>query len=246
MRAMPTAIVTGSGGLVGSESVRYFIEAGYDVIGLDNDMRAQFFGPTASTRRMTDSLVDTYPEFHPLDLDIRSADEIDAVVARHAAELSLLSIPRRSHRTTGQRRIRRPISPSTPMARSICSQAARRHAPDATFIFMSTNKVYGDTPNRLPLIERATRLELPEDHRWSAAIDTTMSIDPSHAFAVRGVQGGGRPARPGVRPLLRDADRLLPRRLPDRTQPCRRTAAWLPHLPDAVHGDRRPVHDLRL
>jgi CDP-paratose 2-epimerase len=177
MRLMPTAIVTGSGGLVGSESVRYFIEAGYDVIGLDNDMRAQFFGPTASTRRMTDSLVDRYPEFHPLDLDIRSADEIDAVVARHAAELSLLvhTAAQPSHDWAASD----PATDFTVNANGTLNllQAVRRHTPDATFVNMSTNKVYGDTPNRLPLIDAGDRLELPDDHRWWAGIDTTMSID---------------------------------------------------------------------
>jgi CDP-paratose 2-epimerase len=177
MRRMPTAIVTGSGGLVGSESVRYFVEAGYDVIGLDNDMRAEFFGPAASTRRMTESLTDRYPEFHPLDMDIRSADEVDALVAGHAAGLSLLvhTAAQPSHDWAASD----PVTDFTVNANGTLNllQAVRRHAPDATFVNMSTNKVYGDTPNRLPLIDAGERLELPEDHRWWEGIDTTMSID---------------------------------------------------------------------
>jgi CDP-paratose 2-epimerase len=179
MRLMPTAIVTGSGGLVGSESVRYFVEAGYDVIGLDNDMRAQFFGPAASTRRMTDSLTDRYPEFHPLGIDIRSIDEVDAVVARHADKLSLLihTAAQPSHDWAASD----PVTDFTVNANGTLNllQAGRRHAPDATFVNMSTNKVYGDTPNRLPLLDAGDRLELPDDHRWWAGIDTTMSIDSS-------------------------------------------------------------------
>ena len=87
---MPTAIITGSGGLVGSESVKHFVEAGYDVIGLDNDMRSRFFGPAASTRPVSDSLDVRFDTFHALDLDIRDADGVDAIFARHSRQLSLI------------------------------------------------------------------------------------------------------------------------------------------------------------
>ncbi len=86
---MPTAIVTGSGGLIGSESVRHFVEAGFDVIGLENDMRAQFFGPTASTRsRSPSGLPSSTPTFRSLDIDIRDADAVDRVFAEHGATSS--------------------------------------------------------------------------------------------------------------------------------------------------------------
>src|SRR5687767_1512962 len=87
---MATAIITGSGGLVGSESVRHFVEAGYDVIGLDNDMRAQFFGPDATTRRLTETLTERYAEFRALDLDIRDSERIDGIFAEHARQLTLV------------------------------------------------------------------------------------------------------------------------------------------------------------
>lgn len=86
---MSTAIVTGSGGLIGSESVKYFVEAGYDVIGIENDMRARFFGPGASTRRVSEELVERYPEFRWLDLDIRDSDAVSRVFAT-ATELELI------------------------------------------------------------------------------------------------------------------------------------------------------------
>jgi CDP-paratose 2-epimerase len=176
---MPTAIVTGSGGLVGSESVRHFVEAGYDVIGLDNDMRAEFFGPDASTQRVTDALVERYPEFHALDLDIRDADGVQRVFAEQAKQLSLVihTAAQPSHDWAASD----PPTDFTVNAGGTLNllEAARRHAPDATFVNMSTNKVYGDLPNSLPLIELDTRLELPDDHRWHRGIDTSMSIDRS-------------------------------------------------------------------
>jgi len=73
------ALVTGSGGLVGSDSVRYLVEAGWDVVGLENDMRASFFGPDASTSRTTGGLVTAYPEFRSLELDVRDADGVNRV-----------------------------------------------------------------------------------------------------------------------------------------------------------------------
>jgi CDP-paratose 2-epimerase len=176
---MPIAIVTGSGGLIGSESVRHFVEAGYDVIGLENDMRREFFGDSASTQAVTERLRRTHPEFHSLELDIRDAAGVEAVFARHAAEIDLV--------------VHTAAQPSHDWAASAPQvdfgvnangtlnllEATRRHAPDASFVFTSTNKVYGDTPNRLPLVELGTRLELEPDHPYYGGIDTSMSIDAS-------------------------------------------------------------------
>ena len=84
------AIVTGSGGLIGSESVAHFVKAGFDVIGLENDMRARFFGPDASTRPVTERLVASYPEFRSLDVDIRDTDAVERVFAEHGAQIELV------------------------------------------------------------------------------------------------------------------------------------------------------------
>src|ERR1039458_5097827 len=85
---MRTVIVTGSGGLIGSESVAHFVEAGFDVVGLENDMRAAFFGPDASTAHTTDVLADRYPEqFRTLEIDIRDAEGVQRVFAKHASEI---------------------------------------------------------------------------------------------------------------------------------------------------------------
>ena len=177
---MPTAIVTGSGGLIGSESVQHFVQAGFDVIGLENDMRAQFFGPSASTSRTTERLVRTLGDgFRSLEEDIRDADAVNRVFSEHSASLELVihTAAQPSHDWAAS-------DPQTDFSVNANGtlnllEATRQHAPNATFIFCSTNKVYGDLPNHLPLQETATRLELPADHRYFRGIDTSMSIDAS-------------------------------------------------------------------
>lgn len=176
---MSTAIVTGSGGLIGSESVRALIESGWDVIGLENDMRAQFFGPEASTAATTERLRGEYGEFRSLDLDIRDADAVNAAFrdAPGGVELVVHTAAQPSHDWAAR-------EPQTDFGVNALGtlnllEAARAHALDAPFIFCSTNKVYGDTPNFLPLEEHELRLELPEDHHYYGGIDTSMSIDSS-------------------------------------------------------------------
>ena len=177
---MPVAIVTGSGGLIGSESVRHFVQDGYDVVGLENDMRARFFGPDASTAHTTRALLERHPvEFRSLELDIRDGDGVARVFAEHggAIELVIHTAAQPSHDWAAQ-------DPQTDFAVNAGGtlnllEATRNHAPGATFVFCSTNKVYGDLPNQLPLVELPQRLEIPEDHRYWGGIDTTMSIDQS-------------------------------------------------------------------
>ena len=177
---MPIAIVTGSGGLIGSESVRYFAEQGFEIIGLDNDMRAYFFGPEASTKpssaRLAEQLGDA---FRATELDIRDADGVGSLFAEHGAAIELVvhTAAQPSHDWAA----REPFTDFSVNATGTLNllEAARRHSPDATFVFTSTNKVYGDTPNRLPLVERETRWELPETHEWFDGIPTSMSIDHS-------------------------------------------------------------------
>jgi CDP-paratose 2-epimerase len=174
---MAIALITGSGGLIGSEAVRYFASTGFDVIGLDNDMRARFFGPEASTRHTSDELREQFDNFSGLNVDIRDRDEVDRVFAEHskAIELVIHTAAQPSHDWAA----REPHTDFSVNALGTLNllEATRTHTPDATFVFTSTNKVYGDTPNFLPLIETETRLELPDDHKWFGGIDTTMSID---------------------------------------------------------------------
>jgi CDP-paratose 2-epimerase len=177
---MPTAIVTGSGGLIGSESVAHFVETGFDVIGLENDMRAQFFGSEASTRHITERLSEQFPAaFRSLEVDIRDAGAVMRVVADAAASLELVihTAAQPSHDWAAS-------DPQTDFGVNANGtlnllEAVRAHRPDATFVFCSTNKVYGDLPNHLPLEEQELRLELPTDHPYYEGIDTSMSIDAS-------------------------------------------------------------------
>jgi CDP-paratose 2-epimerase len=176
---MPVAIVTGSGGLIGSESVARFVQEGFDVVGIENDMRARFFGPDASTHSVTERLERSYPEFRSLELDVRDAGGVERLFARHGSRIQLV--------------VHTAAQPSHDWAASAphvdfevnangtlnLLEATRRYAPEASFVFTSTNKVYGDSPNKLPLIELETRLELPEDHPYFGGIDTSMSIDAS-------------------------------------------------------------------
>ena len=174
---MPTVIVTGSGGLIGSEAVSHFVRAGYDVVGIENDMRATFFGPEASTARTTRRLHEEFSEFRSEDLDIRDGEGVRRLFERHrdALDLVIHTAAQPSHDWAAS-------DPHTDFGVNATGtlnllEAVRHVKPDVPFIFMSTNKVYGDRPNFLPLNETTTRLELPEDHRYFGGVDTSMSID---------------------------------------------------------------------
>jgi CDP-paratose 2-epimerase len=176
---VPLAIVTGSGGLVGSDSVRRLVESGWEVIGLENDMRARFFGPEASTSHVTEELVKSYPEFRAIEADVRDEETVRRVFAENSSRLELVihAAAQPSHDWAAR-------EPQTDFGVNALGtlnllEAARESAPDASFVFMSTNKVYGDLPNSLPLQETEMRLELPADHRWFGGVDTSMSIDRS-------------------------------------------------------------------
>jgi CDP-paratose 2-epimerase len=177
---VPLAIVTGSGGLVGSESVAHFVEQGFDVVGIENDMRAYFFGPSASTRPQTERLLDAYEgSFRSEAIEIRDADAVDRLFREHARDLELVvhTAAQPSHDWAASD----PATDFTINANGTLNllEATRRHRPEATFVYASTNKVYGDRPNGLPLVELETRLELPEGHEYYAGIPTSMSIDRS-------------------------------------------------------------------
>ncbi len=174
---MAIAIITGSGGLIGSEAVRFFADQGLEVIGVENDMRARFFGPEASTTPTSERLAEEVDGFQWERMDIRDAEGVASLFARHAQQIELIvhTAAQPSHDWAASD----PQTDFTVNANGTLNllQAARAHAPDASFIFTSTNKVYGDRPNFLPLEEHETRLELPESHRWYGGIDTEMPID---------------------------------------------------------------------
>ena len=177
---MGTVVVTGSGGLIGSESVRHFVEAGHDVVGIENDMRARFFGADASTRPVSEALAERYPaNFRWVEADIRDEDAIMRLFEAEGSRIELVvhTAAQPSHDWAASD----PHADFSVNALGTLNllEAVRRHCPAAPFAFCSTNKVYGDLPNQLPLVEEEQRLELPRDHRWFPGIDTTMSIDRS-------------------------------------------------------------------
>jgi CDP-paratose 2-epimerase len=165
---------------VGSETVAYLVEAGFEVIGAENDMRAYFFGPEASTKPQTERLLEAYKgSFRSLDLEIRDYEAVERLFREHASGLELVvhTAAQPSHDWAATE----PHTDFTINANGTQNllEATRRHKPDATFVFTSTNKVYGDRPNSLPLVESDSRLELPEGHEYYEGVPTSMPIDRS-------------------------------------------------------------------
>jgi CDP-paratose 2-epimerase len=171
-------IVTGSSGLIGSETAKFFHAQGFDVVGVDNDMRAYFFGSDASTQWNADQLTATLPRFSHRRIDVRDSQGMDALFQEYGQSIELVvhCAAQPSHDWAA----REPMTDFTVNAVGtlVVLEATRKFAPQAVFIFTSTNKVYGDTPNALPLVELERRWELDASHPWSAhGIDETMSLD---------------------------------------------------------------------
>ena len=175
---MSVAIITGSAGLVGSEAARYFAARGMVVVGIDNDMRAHFFGAQASTQWNQRRLIAEVPQYHHHALDVRDANGVDSLFSRYGRDISLVihTAAQPSHDWAAS-------DPSTDLTinaigTSVLLEATRKFAPESVFIFTSTNKVYGDRPNELPLVEFEKRWELDPAHPYAEhGIPETMSID---------------------------------------------------------------------
>jgi CDP-paratose 2-epimerase len=176
---MSVAIITGSAGLIGSQSVRVFAEKGMDVVGVDNDLRAYFFGPDGSTNWNRRRLEKEVPRYTHRSIDIRDEAEIFRLFERYGSSISLVihAAAQPSHDWAA----REPLVDFGVNAQgTLCLlEATRKYCPDAVFIFTSTNKVYGDTPNRLPLTEQETRWEIDASHAFASGITEEMSIDQS-------------------------------------------------------------------
>jgi len=174
---MSVAIVTGSGGLVGSEAVRRLIAEGLDVFGVDNGLRERFFGEDGSVHWNIQSLTRTYPRYRHFDIDIRNGHELNSLFSDvgNALECVIHAAAQPSHDWAA----RDPLTDFDVNARGtlLLLEAVRDVSPEAPFIFTSTNKVYGDRPNTLPFQELETRWELSDDHPLYAGIDESMSVD---------------------------------------------------------------------
>lgn len=177
---MSVVLITGSSGLIGSEAALFYGQTGYKVVGVDNDMRLYFFGQKASTRwnreRLQSALGDRY-DHH--DADIRGIEGIEKVFSEYASNIELVihTAAQPSHDWAAKE----PLTDFTVNANGtlILLEAMRKHSPEAVFIFTSTNKVYGDRPNTLPLIETETRWEVDPRHSFHNGIPEEMSVDQS-------------------------------------------------------------------
>jgi CDP-paratose 2-epimerase len=175
---MSVAIVTGASGLIGSEAVRFLAAKGLKVIGIDNNLRAYFFGTDGSTDWNRQRLEQEVPGYEHVSADIRDVEAMARVFGRFGRDITLVvhAAAQPSHDWAA----REPITDFTVNANGtlVLLECTRAHCAEAVFIFTSTNKVYGDTPNRLPLMEQETRWEVDPVHAYAAhGIDESMSID---------------------------------------------------------------------
>ncbi len=175
---MSVVLITGSAGLIGSEATRFFHQQGFDIVGIDNNMRQYFFGVDGSTTWNREQLESGLPKYQHRDIDIRDNRAIDALFAEYGKQIALVihTAAQPSHDWAA----REPMTDFTVNANGTLNllEAVRRFCPDAAFIFTSTNKVYGDAPNELPLVEHETRWEIDHKHPYyEFGIDESLRID---------------------------------------------------------------------
>jgi len=173
---MKKLLVTGSSGLIGSEVTTYFAERGWDVHGIDNNMRAAFFGPDGDTRWNQQRLEETLPQFAHHELDIRDRPGVLEAIDTIQPNAIVHTAAQPSH----DRAAAIPFDDFDTNAVGTLNllEAARRHAPDTVFVHLSTNKVYGDRPNTLELVEKETRWDYA-DPALSEGIAEDFPIDQS-------------------------------------------------------------------
>jgi len=149
---MAVAVITGSAGLIGAEAARFFASKGLDIVGIDNDMRREFFGEEASTIWSRQRLEAELTGYRHCDFDIRDQGAVLKLFRRYAKDIEVVihTAAQPSHDWAAKA----PFVDFSIDATGTLNllEATRLYCPDACFIFTSTNKVYGDTPNRLPLV----------------------------------------------------------------------------------------------
>lgn len=175
---MEYIIVTGSAGLIGAEAVRFFAEKNFQIIGIDNDMRKEFFGAEASTDWQRKQLEEQIKNYKHVSIDIRDTDSVFKLFNEYGKDIKCIihTAAQPSHDWAAKD----PFKDFTVNANGtlVLLEATRKYCPEAVFIFTSTNKVYGDTPNYLPLVELEKRWEIDKSHPYfTHGIDESMSID---------------------------------------------------------------------
>ena len=180
---MSLAIITGSTGLVGSEAVDFFCKKGFDVIGIDNNLRKFFFGNEGSTLWVKNRLLQQHKNFKNYHLDIRNTEGLNKLFKKYKKNISLVihSAAQPSH-DYGKNYPQIDFNVNAQGTLNLL-ELTKNYCPDAPFIFMSTNKVYGDNPNRLNLRETKTRWELSKKDKYFRGIKENFSIDNcTHSF----------------------------------------------------------------
>ena len=173
---MKKIVVTGSSGLIGSEVVRHFDQLGWEVHGIDNNMRADFFGPNGDTRWNQKRLEESLTNFIHNEIDIRNRDNIDSFISNLKPDAIVHAAAQPSHDLAASR----PFDDFDVNAVGTLNllEATRKHIIDSPFVHMSTNKVYGDAPNNLNLKELDTRWEYADEEYFSG-IKESFTIDQS-------------------------------------------------------------------
>jgi CDP-paratose 2-epimerase len=173
---MKNVLVTGSAGLIGSEAVRFYNAHATKVVGIDNNMRSTFFGPDGDTSWRRAELEASCPRYIHLAEDIRDFERMDKLIEQLTPELIIHCAAQPSHDLAA--RVPMLDFETNAVGTLNLLEATRRHAPEACFIFMSTNKVYGDAPNHIAMRELPTRWDFA-DPRYAEGIDENLTIDQS-------------------------------------------------------------------
>ena len=180
---MKIALITGSCGLVGSESSIFFSKKGFKIIGIDNNYRKFFFGNDGDISWVKKKLKNSLKDYIHFNTDIRNYNNLKKIFKKYAKKIKLVihAAAQPSHDWAKNK----PFIDFDINAKGTLNllELTKLYAPNAPFLFMSTNKVYGDNPNKLPLIEKKTRWELKKSHKYQRGINETMSIDNcTHSF----------------------------------------------------------------
>ena len=173
---MKLALVTGSAGLIGSQASDFFHQKGYTIIGIDNDMRSYFFGESSSTKETSESLKSKLDNYHHYNIDIRNYTDLEEIFKKYKFDIVIHTAAQPSHDWAAKE----PLTDFSVNAMGTMNllELTRLYCKESTFIFTSTNKVYGDTPNKSTYIqERELRWECVDDLGNPTSIDEKMSID---------------------------------------------------------------------